>query len=304
VPAEWLSDVKKATEDTLLILADHLPAEAAEALLELATGGKPRVTQPAAVTASPFDHPDAQRRFRVMANVEELQRALDYPWEKWTVFLHPDQKEWVERDYAGPARVSGSAGTGKTIVALHRAVHLARTYPNARVLLTTFSDTLANALQTKLRRLLGGEPRLAERIDVHSLNAIGLRLYKAHIGQAKIAGRDSVRELLHESATAVSGHKFGQHFLLTEWEEVVDAWQLQSWEAYRDVARLGRTLAWPCSRCAVSGFGRADRPARRPTSPRSPAPEGATRSGPRPRHAPAPWQLRDSLRRVSSHRAG
>ena len=61
-----------------------------------------------------------------MTNVEELQRALDFPWEKWTVFLHPEQRQWVERDYAGPARVSGSAGTGKTIVALHRAVHLAR----------------------------------------------------------------------------------------------------------------------------------------------------------------------------------
>ena len=98
--------------------------------------------------ANPFDHPDAQRRFRVMANVEELERALDFPWEKWTVFLHPEQRQWVERDYTGPARVSGSAGTGKTIVALHRAVHLARTNPDARVLLTTFSDTLANALQT------------------------------------------------------------------------------------------------------------------------------------------------------------
>ena len=132
MPAEWLDDVRRATEDTLLILADHLPAEAAEALLDLATGGKPRVTQPAVLRATPFDHPDAQRRFRVMANLEELQRAFDYPWEKWTVFLHPDQREWVERDYTGPARVSGSAGTGKTIVALHRAAHLARTHPDAR----------------------------------------------------------------------------------------------------------------------------------------------------------------------------
>src|SRR6516162_6416800 len=245
VPTEWLKDVKKATEDTLLVLADHLPAEASEALLELATGGKPRAREPAVVTASPFDHPDAQRRFRVMANVEELQRALDYPWEKWTVFLHPDQREWVERDYTGPARVSGSAGTGKTIVALHRAVHLARTHPDARVLLTTFTDTLASALQTKLRRLLGGEPRLAERIDVHSLNAIGLRLYRAHVGQATIASRDTIRELMHEAATAVSGHKFGQHFLLSEWEQVVDAWQLQNWEGYRDVVRLGRKTRLP-----------------------------------------------------------
>ena len=59
IPAEWLNDVKKATEDMLLALADHLPAEAAEALLELATGGKPRVPQPALATANPFDHPDA-----------------------------------------------------------------------------------------------------------------------------------------------------------------------------------------------------------------------------------------------------
>lgn len=240
VPIEWLTDVKQATDDTLLALADHLPAEAAEALLELATGGKPRVAQLAPAPASPFDHPDAQRRFRVMTNVEELQRALDFPWDKWTVFLHPDQRQWVEREYAGPARVSGSAGTGKTIVALHRAAHLARTHSDARVLLTTFSDTLANALHTKLKRLLGNEPRLAERIDVHSLNAIGLRLYKAHLGPATIASREIVREMLAEAAAAVGGHKFGLHFLLTEWEQVVDAWQLESWDAYRDVVRLGR----------------------------------------------------------------
>lgn len=117
VPPEWLADVKAASEDTILFVADHLPAEAAEALLELATGGMPRAPLRAASSAAPFEHPDALRRFRVMANVEELQRALDFPWDKWTVFLHPDQREIVERDYAGPARVSGSAGTGKTIVA-------------------------------------------------------------------------------------------------------------------------------------------------------------------------------------------
>jgi len=240
VPAEWLADVKKATEDTLLVLADHLPGEAAEALLELATGGKPRVLQLAAHTANPFAHPDAQRRFRVMTNVEELQRALDFPWEKWTVFLHPEQRQWVERDYAGPARVSGSAGTGKTIVALHRAAYLARAHPDARILLTTFSDTLAHALETKLRRLLGNEPRLAERIDVHSINAIGLRLYKAHVGPATIVSRPVLRELVRQAAGVEEGHRFGFHFLLTEWEELVDAWQLESWEAYRDVSRLGR----------------------------------------------------------------
>jgi mRNA-degrading endonuclease RelE of RelBE toxin-antitoxin system len=240
VPAEWLDDVKAATEDTLLALTDHLPAEAAEAVLELATGGQPRVVPPAVETTNPFDHPDAQRRFRVMTNVEELAQALDFPWEKWTVFLHPEQRQWVERDYAGPARVSGSAGTGKTIVALHRASHLARTHPDARVLLTTFSDTLANALHGKLRRLLHSEPRLMERIDVHSLGAIGLRLHKAHVGPSKLSSREVLREVITEASSQVDGHKFGLHFLLTEWEDVVDAWQLTDWEAYREVARLGR----------------------------------------------------------------
>ncbi|HPY31296.1 MAG TPA: 3'-5' exonuclease [Verrucomicrobiota bacterium] len=240
VPVAWLNDVRQATEDTLLQLADRLPAEAAEALLELATGGKPRPAAAPPPSASPFDHPDAQRRFRIMTNLEELQQALEFPWEKWTVFLHPEQREWVERDYAGPARVVGSAGTGKTIVALHRAAHLARVHPEARVLLTTFSDTLANALHTKLKRLLTGAPRLAERIEVRSFRSIGRRLYQMHVGPATLAPAPVIREVIQTAAAAVPGHKFSLRFLLAEWEQIVDAWQLTDWEAYRDVARLGR----------------------------------------------------------------
>jgi len=103
--------------------------------------------------AEAFEHADAQRRFRTVTSVsvEELERALEYPWDKWTVFLHPAQRRAVEKDYGGTARVAGSAGTGKTIVALHRAVFMARTHPDARVLLATFSETLANALRTRLR---------------------------------------------------------------------------------------------------------------------------------------------------------
>jgi superfamily I DNA/RNA helicase/mRNA-degrading endonuclease RelE of RelBE toxin-antitoxin system len=245
VPSDWINDVQKATEDTLLALTDHLPAEAAEALLELATGGRPSVPQPAAVATNPFDHPDAQRRFRVMTNVEELQRALEFPWEKWTVFLHPEQRQWVERDYSGPARVSGSAGTGKTIVALHRAVFLARANPEARVLLTTFSEILANALRTKLRRLISNEPRLAERLEVHSIDGIGQRLFKAHLGQTKIVTQEQILDLVKSASKEIGGHKFSLPFLLTEWEQVVDAWQLETWEAYRDVVRLGRKTRLP-----------------------------------------------------------
>ncbi|MBI5451624.1 MAG: UvrD-helicase domain-containing protein [Gammaproteobacteria bacterium] len=240
VPAEWLEDVRQANEDSVLVLADHLPSEAAEALLELATGGKPQMPSPVAKGADPFAHPDAQRRFRVMNDVEELARALDYPWEKWTVFLHPAQRQLVERDYSGPARVSGSAGTGKTIVALHRAVFLARANPDGRVLLTTFSDTLANALRTKLKRLISNEPRLGERLEVHAINAIGQRLYELNIGKVNLISKEALRQMLAESSGKVEGHKFSLHFLLNEWEQIVDAWQLNTWEDYRDVKRLGR----------------------------------------------------------------
>ena len=245
VPAEWLDDVRAVNEDGVLDLADHLPSEAAEALLDLATGVTPQIAQTTAVGTDPFDHPDAQRRFRVMNNVEELERALEYPWEKWTIFLHPAQQQLVEREYNGPARVSGSAGTGKTIVALHRAVFLARTHPDARVLFTTFSDALANALKTKLRRLIINTPRIAECLEVHAMNTIGLRLYELNFGRPQTVSREVIQALIEEAAREVDGHKFTLHFLMTEWEQVVDAWQLNTWDSYRDVIRLGRKTRLP-----------------------------------------------------------
>lgn len=99
VPEEWVNDVRAATEETLFDLIEHLPQEAQEALLKLAVGEKPQPPEPAPVEADPFAHPDAQRRFRVLTNAEELKQALDYPWDKWAVFLHPAQADLVERSF-------------------------------------------------------------------------------------------------------------------------------------------------------------------------------------------------------------
>ena len=239
VPEEWLDDVRAASEDSVLDLAEHLPAEAAEALLELAVGKMPQPSLPAPSGMDPFAHPDALRRFRVMHNVEELQEALEYPWEKWTIFLHPAQLGLVERDYNGPARVSGSAGTGKTVVALHRAAFLAKSNPDARILLTTFSDALANLLRTKLQTLIHQEVEPGGRIVVDSINSVGISLYEAQFGPLQLAGRDTIGALV-EGAAGKEGTNFSQAFLLTEWERVVDAWQLDTWDDYRDVARIGR----------------------------------------------------------------
>ena len=244
VPPEWLADVRAATEDTLLDLADHLPAEAAEALLELATGGRPQFyTVPAGI--QPFDHPDALRRFRMLENQEELAQALEFPWDKWSVFLHPAQREWVERDFNGPARVSGSAGTGKTVVALHRAVFLARQHPDSRILLTTFSGALANNLRIKLRCLVNHKPQLAERIDVYAMDALAERLYKQQFGPVNRVNTEQIASMLQTATAAAHTTGFHPRFILSEWQEVVDAWQIKSWEEYRDVRRLGRKTRLP-----------------------------------------------------------
>ena len=239
VPVEWLEDVKTADEDSVLDLADHLPSEAAEALLELAVGKTAQPSLPALSGADPFSHPDARRRFRVMRNVEELAEALEYPWEKWTIFLHPAQLGLVERNYNGPARVSGSAGTGKTVVALHRAVYLAKSKPGSRVLLTTFSDTLANLLRAKLQLLIHQEVEPDGRIVVDSLDAVGLSLYEATFGPPELVTQEFIVALV-EDAAGKEGTNFSQAFLLTEWDRVVDGWQLDTWKGYRDVARIGR----------------------------------------------------------------
>lgn len=240
VPEEWIDDVLAATDDTVLGLVDHLPQEAAEAVLALAVGETPAVPAVAAPSADPFAHPDAQRRFRVMENVEELERALEYPWDKWSVFLHPAQRDIVERRFGGPARVAGTAGTGKTVVALHRAVHLARRNPDARVLLTTFSVTLARMLRQKLLRLISGEPALMDRIVVDPIDELGFTLFQQSFGTPQRATEGMIRSALSELSRKVGGHSFSDAFLFHEWTEVVDAWRLTSWEAYRDVARLGR----------------------------------------------------------------
>lgn len=243
VPADWVPAVLTASEDTLLRLVDHLPAEAAEAVLELATGGRPKPPPaPVSAGADPFSHPDAQRRFRVMRDIEELARALEFPWDRWTTFLHPAQRQLVERPFNGPARVGGSAGTGKTIVALHRAVALARRHPEARVLLTTFSDPLARALHTRLRRLLSQErePRLAERLEVESLDAVAERLHARLIGPVRLATAADLARLAEAAVRAMPGHRFTPTFVLAEWQDTADAWGLPDLAAYQSFKRLGR----------------------------------------------------------------
>lgn len=242
VPEDWLEDVKQATEDDLLDLADHLPSEAAEALLSLAVGERPeRPLEPVAPVASPFEHPDAQRRFRVLDNVDELKRALEFPWDQWAVFLHPSQRQIVDQNYSGPARVSGSAGTGKTVVAIHRAANLLKRDVNAKLLLTTFSLPLANALEGKLKILIGEDKRVVPRVTVLPFKGVADELFTLAFGHhPRPATEAQVRGALKNASEEAVLSGFSIRFLVSEWMNVIDAWQVTTIDAYREVPRIGR----------------------------------------------------------------
>lgn len=244
VPPEWIADAQTVTEAGLFDLAEHLPAEAGDALLALAVGETPVVVPPVPALSA-FEHPAAKQRFRIIEGVEELERALSAPWEQWAVFLHPAQQELVEREFGGPARVSGSAGTGKTVVALHRAVNLAQRDDHARVLLATFSDELAGHLEDRLHVLTRNRPRLKERIDVTTLSGLANRLHRARFGDVPRVVEPEVLHLLIAEEAQDRQAGFTESFLVSEWNNVVDAWQLRTWEAYRTVPRLGRKTRLP-----------------------------------------------------------
>ncbi|TKD51846.1 3'-5' exonuclease [Sphingomonas baiyangensis] len=241
VPRDWLAAVRAADEMSVDELFDLLPDEAAEALLDVATGGRieDHVVVPAAPGADPFAHPDAQRRFREVAGVEELRAALDAPFAEWAVFLHPAQRAPVTRDWRGPARVSGSAGTGKTIVALHRAVHLAGR-AGARVLLTTFSKPLAAALADKVALMTEALPERRARLTVRSLDQAAYDLYAEAFGQPSLATPSQVRAAITAAVAAGLGEGHDAAFLFEEWDELVDAWGIVDAAGYATVPRLGR----------------------------------------------------------------
>ena len=246
VPQDWLETVREATEDTVLDIASHLPDEAQEAVLAAAVGEAP-VVRIVEQEGSGYAHPDAQRRFRVIGDEAELAAALDAPWDEWAVFLHPAQQEFVDRDFNGPARVIGSAGTGKTVVALHRTVRLASDAPKNRVLLTTFSAELAQGLSEKVRRLTTRRPEVAARITVSTLGDVARTLAAERFEKAKLASEQGIDELLAEAATAEDS-AIDPGFLEEEWRLIVDAWDVRDAETYLELPRLGRKVRMAASR--------------------------------------------------------
>jgi hypothetical protein len=239
VPPEWLEAVRHVTEDNFDQLFEHLPEEAIERLMELACGNP--VPVPIRVSGvSPFTHPDAKRRFRFLEDQQELQQALDYPWEKWIVFLHPFQRSIVERSLSGPGRVTGPAGTGKSVVGLHRAAHLAKGSAAASVLLTTFSKTLARRLSSSADLLLGSDSAARGCIEVVHLHRKALELWHSPGRRFRPANNRQLAAAFENATAAVGSKKFTAAFVQAEWDAIIDPWGIDDWEIYRNFSRAGR----------------------------------------------------------------
>ncbi|WP_221091407.1 3'-5' exonuclease [Deinococcus aquaedulcis] len=236
VPERLMQTVRHATTRNAHILLDLLPEEVAERLLSLMSGEL--VSPPEPAGGDPFLHPDARRLFAVAENEAALEAALGGSWQEWTVFLHPSQHRVVERTYSGAARLTGGAGTGKTVVAVHRAARLARA--GGRVLLTTYTRALVTHLEEMLSAL-NLEPAARQRITVVTVHALA-RQISAELGLPHREPEDNTAVLKARFAQAINalGISLTPEFLLAEWRGVIEAQGLRTWEAYRDVRRTGR----------------------------------------------------------------
>lgn len=239
VPPQWLDPIRYITEDNIDQLDEHIPQEALERLYDLAAG-TPVPVPIAQAYDDPLHHPDAGRRFRVLTDSQELAVALEAPWEKWLVFLHPRQRQTVSADYNGPAKVVGGAGTGKTVVALHRAARLARENPGHRILLTTFSSTLADRMAAQLNLMTEKSSDWRSQIDVTHMHKKFADAWHRVKGPLNIVSERQLKALI-ETAQATNGApEFGLPFLKAEWRLIVEPYAINTWDEYRTVPRTGR----------------------------------------------------------------
>jgi hypothetical protein len=235
-PADWLPTLRKIrTDEQLEKVASQLPEELTERLYRLGTGEIVTPPTPSPSGKYPGGSIDANRRYWAIQDVSEIEELRDKPIETWMRFLHPSQREIVEREWSGPVKVTGGAGTGKTVVAMHRARQLAR--QGKKVLLTSFVTTLCRNLDRSLKVLCTEEEK--KRITVSNVDAVAVKALGKEAPPAGLAGDDDIRKLI-ESFAFYAGGAVDADFLASEWENVVAAQGIASWTEYRDAQRRGR----------------------------------------------------------------
>ena len=259
VPNDRLEQVKAVTSQRDLDQMERLlPVEAFEALCFLVEG------VPLDDVMAEYSVPDGQhevdttdieaamelattqRRFHVVEDEAELQQMLEAPLEQWRVFLHPVQRQLVERHWNGPVRVLGGAGTGKTVVAMHRARWLAHNVleKGEKLLFTTFTRNLAMDIESNLRKICSKEEMAA--IEVTNINGLAHRILRqvGHPGQVVYPGSGQYSKCWDKALTQAPGELgLPDSFYEEEFEQVVLTQRVQSRQEYFKARRVGRGVA-------------------------------------------------------------
>lgn len=256
VPQELLTFVRGITsEDELDAKQAQLPLEAYEGLFLVAAGDTVSQVLNARETrldkvidtsdfAAALATPESESRFVVVSDDETMTAILNAPLAQWRVFLHPTQKKLAVGDRSGPVRVLGGAGTGKTVLAMHRAKWLAenRTAANQKVFVTTFTKNLATDIEQNLRTLCSGET--FAKLEVRNLDA----WVNAFMRSRKLEHRivyDRKQDAAYQAWQAALAVKDSSldvpdNFYENELEQVVLAQGITTLDQYRTARRTGR----------------------------------------------------------------
>lgn len=256
VPQEMLSVVRSIVNDSQLdALQARLPVEAYEGLFLVAAGDTVSQVLSARETrvdraidtenfAAALDTAESQSRFVIVDDDEAMLAIMNAPLAQWRVFLHPTQKKLADGDRSGSMRVLGGAGTGKTVLAMHRAKWLAenRTLGSQKVLFTTFTKNLASDIEQNLRTLCNKST--LEKIEVRNFDAWVHGFMRSHKLEHRIVYDRKQDGALQawESAMAVrdTSLDLSKDFYEKELEQVILAQGITTRDEYRVARRIGR----------------------------------------------------------------
>jgi len=243
-------------EDQLLSLLLVLPQSQSDALMGLlGEGTVEEIYSDVAGSVDPgnidtddlvgaLTAPASQSQFQVIAGEDELSEMLAQPFSQWRLFLHHTQREFAYRQvFNGPARVTGGAGTGKTVVAMHRARHLAKQLSDRDgkpILFTTFTRNLAQVIRQDLLNLGGTE--LLDVTEVTNVDSFAHQVVRDAEGASPRVILDDALQQMWERAADQTGTERSPEFLRHEWEHVVLAQRCQSRSDYFQASRAGRGI--------------------------------------------------------------
>lgn len=254
VPEALLPYVRSfETKEQFYQARSSFPADAYEYLAWLAEGfsmeevlelaNEECNTSPAAQDLSAaLEQPITMRSFVVVEGEDELRRIMAAPLEKWRVFLHPAQRNLTQKNYSGPVRVLGGAGTGKTVVALHRAKYLAsQCTGQQRILFTTYTANLAADIQENLRKICSIEE--LRKIEVIHLDAWVSRFMRES-GFSFQIGYDDALAPIWEKALFLANTElpYDVSFYQEEWNRVVISQEAITRDQYLKASRNGRGI--------------------------------------------------------------